>query len=505
MSFLSSLITADFCSQVDARPETFSYGLFIGVGVNSQNQSLWPSVIFNETRIASNDFCASVTPPAHCGDPRYTHGHYGADVSSSWQPLPQYSALDTLSSDVNYNITYGQDRLNLFTHYFDPSPASNHPLPNHPITVLSDATAVDDVFFDSGALGLGSSSTAIKQLIDQGRINRNVVGMYLGTAYPRAGGTQNGSIVIGGYDSGRFLGEPHKYPIGQTSSPAVSPLKIHVKQLSLVTEDGTTIPFVTDDGFDGHISTHQYPMELPHDTISALSTAINASPSNNDEGSLKTSQPFKGNLTITLDDGYEITFPPEWISNASNLTPFSAITLDTDNKTIGVSRPLIFGAAFLHHLYMTIDYDESSFYLADAKVFDNYVQPQSLCAGQAPVAMAQPHIAKFVQMGLIGAILGGLIGGTAIISVIYFYFRRRAQYKQSKSAISKMEGGGATGSRHKSSMRKRSILRLDRKTGSKRGSKDVTFGDVKRVSISDSEPDAFAGKDMTKIIVSTLR
>lgn len=323
--------------------------------------------------------------------------------------------------------------------------------------------------------------------------------MYLGTAYPRAGGTQNGSIVIGGYDAGRLVGEPHKYPLAQTSSPAVSPLKVHVKQFSLVTEDGTTIPLVTDDGFDGHISTHQYPMELPHDIISALSTAIDATPANNDEASLKATKPFKGNLTITLDDGYQITFPPEWITNASNLTPFSAVTLDTANTTIGMSRPLIFGAAFLHHLYMTIDYEESSFYLADAKVYDNYVQPQPLCANQSPMPMEKPHITKFVQMGLVGAIIGSLIGGTALISVVYFYFRKRAQYKRSSSNVSKMEGGGAAGLKRRSSMRKRSLFGF----GRSRSTKDVTFGDVKRVSISDSEPDVLPAKKSAKVTVTT--
>lgn len=39
--------------------EVFEYGTFIGLGTPAQNQSLWPSLLQNETTIADIDFCQS--------------------------------------------------------------------------------------------------------------------------------------------------------------------------------------------------------------------------------------------------------------------------------------------------------------------------------------------------------------------------------------------------------------------------------------------------------------
>lgn len=381
----------------------------------------------------------------------------------------------------NFNVTYGQDTLNMYTHFFDPSPPTEFRIPNHPLTILSDATDVQDIFFDSGSLGLGPSSTAVQQLLADGRIHRNVVSMYLGTAYPRAGGTQNGSIVVGGYDAGRFTGVPHKYDFG-----TVAPLKVSVKQLALVTEDGTSVALVTDDGFDGYISTDQYPIELPQDVLQMLATAIGASPASNSDNSLVAKEPFNGNLTFTLEDGYEITFPSQWITNASNITPFSASNLQNGTSHSTTSQPLIFGAAFLHHLYMTIDYDSSALYLADAKVYDNYVQPASLCADTIPLTAATPKLSKFIQSGLIGAIIGTLVGGTFLICIAFYFWRKRAQRKMLQSNHGKAEEAGVKIPR-KSSLRHKPRFSVSKLIGKSQPRKDVSFGNVKRVSLSDSE------------------
>ncbi|KAK5071640.1 hypothetical protein LTR64_004581 [Lithohypha guttulata] len=472
---------------VDAKAETYSYGLFIGAGTSSQNQSLWPSIAYNETRLASNDFCGS-NSVAHCHESKYTHGHFGPDASATWASTPQYNSLDVEVEAESVNTTYGVDNLNIYTHYFDPSPASSFIVKNHSLTILSDYSLDRDVFYESGSLGLGSASTLLKQLVDIGRISRNVFSIYLGTAYPEAGGTQNGSIVLGGYDAGRLQGAVHKYPQAPNAGPRSSNFKIRVKQMSLSTGDGSSIGMVTDNGFDGHISTNQYAMEMPPYVIKHLADALQGVPAGTPENTLQLAQKFSGNLTVTLDDDYEIVFPSEWISNASEITPFSAATLDTN---ISVSDgPFVFGTAFLHHLYMTVDYEDSSFYLADAKVYDNYVQPRSLCAGEAPVPLGRPKVNKFVQTGMVGAILGGLIGGVALAWLVFFVIRKRLQYRQSENAIHKMEGGGAA--HKKSSLRKRSRFGFSQ-FGRKKESKDVTFSDVKRVS---RDSDSSSAKDV---------
>lgn len=459
----------------------------MGAGSPSQNNSLWLG-FHNETRFASNDFCGPQSP-SNCQDDHNQHGFIGVDFSTTWQTTPQYTSLDASSSLTDVNVTMGSDNLNIFTHYFDPSPATEFVLENHPISLLSDYSGTADPFFNAASMGLGPSSTLLTQLVKVGRIGRHVVGMYLGTIYPRAGGTQNGSIVLGGFDSGRIDGPSHEYD--QVPVPAVraSPFKLHIKQMSLITNDGTAIGLVTDDGFDGYLSTSQYPVEFPQSVTERLASAINAKPANNVENTLQANAPFKGNLTITLDDGFEVSFPPEWITNASNITPFSAATLNTDNNSTSSSDPLIFGAAFLHQLYLTIDYESSKFYLANTKVFNNYVQPVSLCPNELPVAATPVKINKFIQMGLIGAIVGCVIGGIGMTCFTIFFVRRTLQHKRAKSAISRMEGGAAPAPK-KSSLRTRtkdSFGRLSGGINKKTGTSEVNSKGVKRVSFIDSE------------------
>lgn len=479
---------------VDSRPDTFSYGLFIGAGANSQNQSLWPAITYNETRLASNEFCRTGSTST-CQDPRFAHGHFGADSSSSWQETPQYVSHDAeegaMDSDVN--LTYGQESLNLFTHYMDPSPATKYVVENHPVTVLSDYTSDQDPFFNSGSLGLGTSSTLLKQLVDIGKIGRKVVGLYLGTAYPRAGGSQNGSMVLGGYDAGRIDGDVHEYPQADILDARASPFKVHVKQMSVVTQDGSSIGLVIDEGFDGYISTSQYALELPQPVLSRLSTALRGSPANDAENVLQLAEPFAGNVTITLGDGYEITYPSEWVSNASNITPFSADTLSS-NDTADEARPLVFGTAFLHHLYMTIDYDAATFSLANARMYNNYVQPRSLCPDTLPIALGPPKMNRFIRTGMIGAILGGIIGGVGLFWLMFFCTRKHLQHKQSKEAISKMEGGGVMPA--KSSLRTRTKRGLVQFVSAK-DKKGAQRDNAKRVSFTDSDSSSLKGVTVT--------
>ena len=54
------------------------YGLFVGLGTPSQNFSLWPSLVHNETAFASDDFCTPRSPAA-CVD--NTHGEFQIDLS----------------------------------------------------------------------------------------------------------------------------------------------------------------------------------------------------------------------------------------------------------------------------------------------------------------------------------------------------------------------------------------------------------------------------------------
>ena len=364
----------------------------------------------------------------------------------------------------------------------DPSPAGKTTVENHAVTVMSSYTSDQDVFFHSGSVGLGTSSTLLTDLVNSGKIGRRVVGLYLGTAYPRAGGVVNGSVVLGGYDAGRLASEPHEYSIVAAPAADASPFKVRVKQLSLTTRNNDSIGLITDDGFDGYISTSKYAMDLPDTVLQRLSSALLAKSTNDAENVLRLDRPFDGNLTITLEDGYQITYPSEWISNISGRTPFSA---PASNSSKANDAPLVLGAAFLHHLYMAIDYDANKFALSNAKLANNYAMPTSLCPGTLPLQVGSSEVNKFLRSGMIGVILGAIIGGLGLLFCIYFFTRKHLQHKAAKQRLEGRASSAATIPK-KSSLRtrtKRGLVRFART----KDVKDLEAANSKRVSFTDSD------------------
>jgi hypothetical protein len=60
---------------------SYQYGLFVGVGTNSQNQSLWPSLVNNETTFSGVHFCEN-SPDDRCANE--THGYYEPVLSQTY-------------------------------------------------------------------------------------------------------------------------------------------------------------------------------------------------------------------------------------------------------------------------------------------------------------------------------------------------------------------------------------------------------------------------------------
>jgi hypothetical protein len=77
---------------------------------------------------------------------------------------------------------------------------------------------------------VGSSSTVLRDLVAQDVIAGKTYSLYIGQGFERAGGAVNGSNVFGGYDSGRFTGEPHKYSMN-INNP--NPMSVRIKRIAL--------------------------------------------------------------------------------------------------------------------------------------------------------------------------------------------------------------------------------------------------------------------------------
>ena len=352
----------------------------------------------------------------------------------------QNQVRDT-GDNTSVSVQYGEDTMYLYTHYFETDPATPTTCHGFPHLLLSNSTSPNTSFFGpAGVLGLGELSTNLGQLANNNVITSRSFGLYLGAGYDRAGGAVNGSITFGGFDSGRFISPVHNYTLAPSvSSPTQSPFQVHVSQITLDFPElgGGSINLINDTGFTAEITTSQYPLSLPQSVTEAFVSALQAVPANNVDNSLRLTSPFSGNMTITLSDGFQVSFPSEWVSNISGITPIAATSSDT----------YTLGAAFLQYVYLAVNYDSAppAFHLARAVLENAYVMPRPLCPNVAPTAWVPPQLSHFTRAGLAGAAVGGVIGGGAIALLVFLLLQKCLRRRQQKKSVRFAEMGAAKG------------------------------------------------------------
>ncbi|OAP57755.1 hypothetical protein AYL99_08493 [Fonsecaea erecta] len=413
------------------------YGLFTGAGFPvSQNMSHWPSLSNNETTVASLDYCTN-SPFEDCLN--HAHGFYSPDLSQNYSSGSSYQPLDSYGSIPASIIQTALDTFNLFTHYYDPSPPNITRIPNFPLTVLSNYSASTTPWFGpAGLLGLGPKSTLLEHLYNLELISSRSFGLYMGTGYEQANGAVNGSLTLGGYDSGRFEGDVYNFTIRPAQPDAQhSPFVVSVEQMTLTASDGTETDLLTE-GFDAHIITSQYQLNLPSDVLQKFSQQTGATPSHDNLEVFRLPDDFDSTLTITLESGLSVTYDSDWLKNVSNNSPISTGTVSgkSTNKTVN-----FFGTAFLSQLYFMANYDSSppTFHLANALPHAPYVFTQTLCPNTIPTPAPKSSLTGFGTSGLTGAILGGAIGGIGLSFAVYWLLRkwmqRRVWRQQAEQAM----------------------------------------------------------------------
>ena len=312
-------------------------------------------------------------------------------------------------------------------------------MPDYPITVLTNYSSDRTPWFGpAGLVGLGPSSTLLDHLYNSQLIPTRSFGLYMGTAYEQSNGAVNGSLTLGGYDSGRFDGDVHNFTISPAQPDAShSPFKISVQQMTLTDSSGKKTDLLTS-SFDAHITTSQYQLNLPGNVLQSFSGATGATPSNDDLNVFRLPDDFDSKLTITLDSGLDITYDAQWLKNVSNNSPIStgAISDNTTNTTVN-----LFGTAFLSNVYFIANYESAppKFHLANALPHAPYVFTQSLCTDTLPVAAPKSNLSSFGTSGLTGAIIGGVVGGLGLAFAIFWlvrkYLQKRMWRQQAKQAM----------------------------------------------------------------------
>jgi Eukaryotic aspartyl protease len=359
------------------------------------------------------------------------------DHPCRWRNSPPPSQLDNTSILTRSTSTIaetGTDVLHLLEHFYEDDIPTETNLASFPLQLLSNYTSTQSPFFGPGGLlGLGPSSTLLSALVQSGKIASRSFGLYLGTAYPPAGGPTNGSLTLGGYDGARFQHPVQSFPL-DTSDSAGSALKINVPQ---ITVSNTTSPSIailkgSTTAFDAYLSTSQYEMTLPASISAALAQALNATVSGN---TLLISDTVAANLTISLPNNLTLTFPSTILT--SNPIAFSE------------SGPYILGSSFLSIVYFAVSYDSltPTFFLAPAVQDATFVSPKPLCANTIPTPQSAAHISFFVRNGLIGLVIGASVGGSALVLLMFAMLRSWGKWRERKRVVrfmnlKKQEGGG---------------------------------------------------------------
>lgn len=329
----------------------------------------------------------------------------------------EYPNFKTLDADVNNTLEgyFGQDTLRLYTHFFETDGASQTLVPNSTIEV---ATGGDII---PGRVGVGPSSTLLQDLASREMVAGKTYSLYIGQGFDRAGGRVNGSNVFGGYDSGRFTGDPHQYPMNTNN---VNPMSVRIKDIVITQSEGGANQslFSTEDFpgmketpqvFEAQITTDQFPLSLPYQITQNFIKAASAQKHNYwGDNSLKAASTFNATLSIVLEDDFTITIPPEVLRNFSDITPIQDRKEDSN-------APFLLGSAFLGQVYLMADYDSSHFFLATAVQKNNMVMPMTFCPKTIPSAYERPQQNQWQRQGLIGAVIGGVFGGIGCLAALY--------------------------------------------------------------------------------------
>lgn len=330
---------------------------------------------------------------------------------------------------------YGQERLHLYTHFVETDPASQTVIKNFPLEVALGG----DV--NPGVVGVGTSSTVLQELFNQGLIAGRTYSLFVGTGMGRMGGSFNGSNTFGGYDQGRFTGDVHSYSMDITHA---LPLNVSVADIIITQDDGTDQSLFDAERFPNmqkspkemiaRITTDQFPMRFPKALTDNFAELLHAEESDSPDGSLRLTKPFGGSMSIILNDGFTVKMPSEVVYNASGLSPVAARNVEQDDED---DEDFLLSLAWLMQVYLMIDYDSWSFHLAEAVQDHKFVTLQTLCPKAIPVGYTQPHPNTFTAEGLAGAVVGGVIGGLALIAVaitLFVLFMRRRYAKAEEAA-----------------------------------------------------------------------
>ena len=312
------------------------------------------------------------------------------------------------------------------------------------------------------SLGLSPDSSFLRAAVEAAVVPSPVWSLWTGSR--SITNPIDGMLMIGGYDEARVAGT-------FTTSPVTSlcGLSIGIKNITYDTDEGSSSLFTGPTKYiQGCLDPYLDFIELPQDCfdefIKASGSTTNFELSS--YPSYPNSNPPLGNLTITLEDGYEtiipaselFSLPREYGSNGEfTTTESSRIVALVYNSTLDPYPYYTFGLPFMTMNYLLVDYSLPHFQMAPANRVDfgeNYTAQSVKTVCPATTALQATHGAstsiatthsipthsfapspqpQHSHTGtIVGAVTGSVVGVallSALLAFILLRWRRRDQNK----------------------------------------------------------------------------
>jgi hypothetical protein len=336
----------------------------------------------------------------------------------------------------------------------------NHTLTNFPMGIaLSDWG--EQAYHNMMAIGMGTNSTMLSSLKDTGKIAARVWGMFWG----RDGATRetqlNGSMVFGGYDKAKVVGEPYTQFLVSDRSVCSTGMLVTITDLVLNFPNGTNAslfpPAKTSSISACIVPDYPVLMTLPNAPyFNNFRTLTNAYIEGRSLGidfySVRYSDgdvPYTGDLTIELQDGLSVRVPNDqlvvpdrysdsetgqWVVNSTDPTIVINAIQDVNGNDLSQ-----LGRQFLSAAYLMVNEETGQFNLwpanptldEDLVAFDaNGKEADSICsepsstnttanpdASASGVPIASPSDKKDPAKGANRGLSTGAIAGVVIAVV----------------------------------------------------------------------------------------
>ncbi|KAF4121435.1 hypothetical protein GMORB2_1842 [Geosmithia morbida] len=290
------------------------------------------------------------------------------------------------------------------------------------------------------ALGLGPNSTYLNSMRNAGLVASRSWSMYWGREY--ADDDIDGSIVVGGCDSERMIGDRYTMPLDyddyENRSGCWTGTKVNISEIILNSHDGSddTIYSTAEPLSVCIVPQRQLLPEAPGDVFSSSEETTDARPSN-----------------ISYDLGWDghVYLEDDLVPNSQYMVPGVEITREGDravddskrvlliNDMGGSDGPFTLGRSFSTAAYLDVDHENGSFSLWKANPTSSSKLVSIVSEDAAEECSGKilnsgngtsddgPDAHKKTSSAMLGGAIGGTLGGVAIASAAAFFLwcRRR--------------------------------------------------------------------------------